>query len=225
MLRKQVPGRRIGVADVPQIFVSTGPAEIIVTEGAPQYTAIAATQLQFVANSDAALFRHRGDGLFYYLVSGRWFSAASWQGPWVFATSSLPADFARIPADGPRGFVLASVPGTVQAQEALIQAQIPQQATLNAGRREARGGLRRRAEVRADPGTTLLYAVNTSSNVLQSGSAYYACYRRRLVRRTTARAAVGCWPAPCRRPSTPFPRPARCTPAPTCGLCRPPRTA
>ena len=41
------------------------------------------------------------------------------------------ADFARIPANGPRGFVLVSVPGTPQAQEALLEAQIPQQATLN----------------------------------------------------------------------------------------------
>ena len=51
-------------------------------------------------------------------MSGRWFSASSLNGPWTFATTRLPPDFARIPASGPRGFVLASVPGTAQAQEA-----------------------------------------------------------------------------------------------------------
>jgi len=32
----------------------------------------------------------------YYLVSGRWFSAPGFDGPWQFATNALPPDFARI---------------------------------------------------------------------------------------------------------------------------------
>src|SRR5262249_22288512 len=52
-------------------------------------------------------------------------------GPWTYvAASGLPADFARIPKDGPPGVVLASVAGTPQAQEALIANSIPQNATV-----------------------------------------------------------------------------------------------
>ena len=176
-VRRQVPGRSLSAADMPQVFVSTTPAEIIVTQGAPQYSAIPGTQLQYVANTDAPLFRHQGNGQTYFLVSGRWFAAPGLQGPWSFATESLPADFARIPPASPRGFVLASVPGTVQAQEALIHAQIPQQATLDkatAGLEVAYAGEPKFAPI---PGTPLAYAVNTSFNVVQAEGAYYACYQ------------------------------------------------
>ena len=74
-VKKQIPGRMFTAQDAPTIFVSTVPAAIIVTAGAPQFVAIPGTSLQYVANSDAALFRDR-TGTYYYLVSGRWFSAA-----------------------------------------------------------------------------------------------------------------------------------------------------
>ena len=175
-VKKQIPGRRIGAADVPSIFVSTVPAEIIVTAGPPQFVRIAATSLEYVSNTDAALFRMAG-ATYYYLVSGRWFSAPALDGPWTFATRSLPADFARIPASGPRGFVRASVPGTPQAQEALIQAQVPQQAALD--RATAKLDVVYAGPPKFEPivGTTMSYAVNTSFNVVQVESAYYACYQ------------------------------------------------
>ena len=52
-------------------------------------------------------------GRVYYLVSGavvRSRRASTARGP--SRRNTLPADFARIPANGPRGFVLVSVPGT-----------------------------------------------------------------------------------------------------------------
>ena len=175
-VKQQVPGRQFSVQDTPTVFVSTPPAAIIVTSGAPQYVAIAGTSLQYATNTDAALFRDRG-GRLYYLVSGRWFAAASLDGPWTYATASLPADFARIPASGPRGFVLVSVPGTPQAQEALIEATVPQQATLD--RATARldvvyAGTPQFAPI---PGTPMQYAVNTSFNVIQTGEGFFSCYQ------------------------------------------------
>ena len=189
-VRKQLPGRSITVADMPQVFVSTVPAEIIVIEGAPNYTAIAGTQLQYAANTDAALFRYTGNGLIYYLVSGRWFSANSLQGPWSFATDSLPPDFALIAEDSPVGFVLASVPGTVQAEEALITAQIPQQATLNV--ENAKLDVVYAGEPKFEPiaGTSMAYAVNTSFNVVRVANSYYACYQGAWF---VAPAPVGAW--------------------------------
>jgi len=167
-VRQQIPGRQLSIADVPQVFVSTVPAEIIVTLGAPQFTAIPGTSLQYVANTDAALFRDAGNGQFYYLVSGRWFSASSLNGPWTFATTRLPPDFARIPASSPRGFVLASVPGTAQAQEALIANSIPQTATvpLRNGPKftPSFDGAPQYAPV---PGTSLSYVTNASVPIVQ----------------------------------------------------------
>lgn len=188
-VKQQIPGRSFTPATVPTIFVSTTPAAIIVTNGPPQYAAIAGTSLAYVANTDAALFRDRA-GTYYYLVSGRWFSAKSLDGPWTFATATLPDDFRRIPADGPRGFVLVSVPGTPQAEQALIEAQIPQQATLS--RSTASLTVTYAGEPKFVPieGTPLLYAANTSYRVIQSGTVFYSCYQGAWL---TATVATGPW--------------------------------
>ncbi len=180
-VKKQIPGRAIAVKDAPTIFVSTTPAAIIVTSGPPQFVAIAGTSLQYAANTDAPLFRDMAGGRMYYLVSGRWFAAAGLDGPWTFATNSLPADFARIPANGPRGFVLVSVPGTPQAQEALIEAQIPQQATLNRAAAKLDVVYAGAPQFAAIPGTPMQYAVNTSFNVIQTGEGFFSCYQGRVV--------------------------------------------
>ena len=137
-----------------------------------------------------AVPRHAAAAI-YYLVSGRWFAAASLDGPWTFATTSLPPDFARIPANGPRGFVLVSVPGTPQAQEALIEAQIPQQATLDRATAKLDVVYAGAPQFAPIPGTPMQYAVNTSFNVDPD--------RRRLSTRATRargsprRAPTGPW--------------------------------
>ena len=175
-IKKQIPGRRLGLRDTPTVFVSTTPAAIIVTDGRPQWTSIPGTSLQYAANTDAALFRD-GQGRLYYLISGRWFAAPSLDGPWTFATGNLPPDFARIPANGPRGFVLVSVPGTPQAQEALLEAQIPQQGSL------ARASAKLDVVYAGEPqfvaiaGTPLFYAPNTSFNVIRYNDGYFSCYQ------------------------------------------------
>jgi hypothetical protein len=176
-VKNQIPGRSIAPKDAPTIFVSTTPAAIIVTTGPPRYVVIAGTSLSYVANSDAAVFRDNTSGMIYFLVSGRWFRASGFDGPWTFATASLPPDFARIPANSPRGFVLVSVPGTPQAKEALTEAQIPKQATLNRATTTVTVVYSGPPQFVAIPGTPLSYAVNTSFNVIQTGEGYYSCYQ------------------------------------------------
>lgn len=176
-VRQQMPGMPLSAADMPQIFVSTSPAEIIVTEGPPALVDVPSTALQYVDNTDAALFFSKSTGRFYYLVSGRWFSAAGLGGPWQFATYQLPADFMRIPSDGPRGFVLVSVPGTPQSKEALIQASIPQQATLDVATATLDVPYSGTPQFEAIQGTSMAYAVNTSYNVVRVDKSYYACYQ------------------------------------------------
>jgi len=176
-VKADIPGRRFSAADAPIVYVSTVPAEIIVTSGPPSFQPIPGTSLQYVANSDAALFRSSSDGHIYYLVSGRWFSAPSLNGPWTFATATLPPDFSRIPANGPRGFVRVSVPGTPEAQEALIQSQIPQQATLDRNTAKLDVSYAGTPQFQPIPSTPLTYAVNTSFDVIKSGDVYYACWQ------------------------------------------------
>ncbi|MEJ0015580.1 MAG: hypothetical protein WDN25_03285 [Acetobacteraceae bacterium] len=175
--RKALPPKAANPATIPMIFTSTRPAEIIVTEGAIQFAPIAGTSLQYVKNTPSDLFFDTSRGRFYYLISGRWFSAAGLDGPWTFASADLPPDFALIPPDGPRGQVLASVPGTSQAQLAVLKAQLPQQASLK--RADARltvtyAGM---PEFRPIPGTELTYAVNTAFQVIGAGGRFYACYQ------------------------------------------------
>jgi len=189
-VKKQIPGRSIAPKDTPTIFVSTTPAAIIVTSGPPRYVAIAGTSLAYVANSDAPVFRDVASGTIYFLVSGRWFGAPGFGGPWSFATNSLPPDFARIPANNPRGFVLASVPGTPQAKEALTEAQIPKQATLNRATTTVTVVYSGAPQFVSIPGTPLSYAVNTSFNVIQTGEGYYSCYQGAWF---VAPAAAGPW--------------------------------
>ncbi len=176
-VRKSIPGKTIATKDAPAIFVSTRPAEIVVTLGPPQYAAIPGTVLQYVANTGAALFRDGADAHFYFLVSGRWFAAASLAGPWIYATPTLPADFARIPPGSPRGFVRVSVPGTPEAQEALLFAQVPQQATLSRAAAKVEVTYAGVPKFEPIPGTSMLYAVNTPFSVIQAAGAYYACYQ------------------------------------------------
>ena len=136
----------------PKVFVSTTPAELILLRGAPSYLTVGNTELLWVNNTESDVFRMGKTGPVYFLISGRWFSAPDFTGPWTFATPSLPDDFKKIPLSHDRSRVLASVPGTDQAAEAVLLAQIPQTATVEqeAGQ-GARGGVRRRhAAVPAD---------------------------------------------------------------------------
>jgi len=110
-------------------------------------------------------------------VSGRWFTAPDFSGPWTFATPQLPEDFKRIPLDHPRSRVLASVPGTRQAIEAVLLAQIPQTATVN--RREISAPAVNYADApQFEPiaKTSVARAVNTDKEILKVGGMYYMCF-------------------------------------------------
>jgi hypothetical protein len=151
-VKKQIPGRPIAAKDVPTIFVSTKPATIIVTNGPPQYVAIPGTSLQYATNTDAALFRDTSGGRVYYLVSGRWFSAASLDGPWTFATEHAARRFRAHSRE--RSARLCAGVGPRHGAGAGSSDRSADSATGDAEPRfgEARGGLRGRAAVRPDPG-------------------------------------------------------------------------
>jgi hypothetical protein len=113
------------------VLTSTQPAELVQTEGEPQYERVPGTNLMYATNTDGALFKDAATLQQYVLVSGRWFVAPGLQGPWTYVSGkSLPPDFAKIPPDSPKANVLVSVPDTPQAREAVIANSIPQTAAV-----------------------------------------------------------------------------------------------
>jgi hypothetical protein len=172
------PAPSLATGPVPVIYVSTQPAELVVTNGAPDYVPVQGTQLLYVQNTTGRVFKSIADNDTYVLVSGRWYRAPSTSGPWTFVPGKeLPADYARIPDSSPMENVKASVPGTPQAQEAAIANSIPQTATVKrAGTTldpipTIDGG----PEYRAIEGTTLRYVLNASVPIIETGpTAFYA---------------------------------------------------
>ena len=175
-VRETLPAKPGGVA--PKVYVSIAPAELILIDGKPKLEPVPGTSLFWVSNTESDLFATGPDGPLYYLVSGRWFRAPNFNGHWTFATPDLPEDFQRISLEHPRSRVLASVPGTQQAAEAVLLAQVPQVARVNKKEIQA-------PEVmyQGDPqyqpidGTQLQRAVNTDKDIIKFGDTYYMCYQ------------------------------------------------
>ncbi len=159
------------------IYVSTVPAELLETSGAPNLQSIPGTDLLYVSNSSNAIFYYLDDGQYYILISGRWFKAGSLYGPWTFvAAGQLPGDFQKIPADNDKSNVLASVPGTPQAQEAVIANSIPQTATIERSAAKLTVVYQGAPSFVGIAGTPLAYAVNTATPVIRvSANSYYGC--------------------------------------------------
>jgi hypothetical protein len=179
-LKAYIPASAGAVATAPQIYYSATPAELVVFKGRPEWTAIPGTQLSYGSNTDSPVFKYTPTGAFYYLTSGRWFTSTTpLRGPWTFATYSLPPDFAKIPSGSPAGGVLASVPGTPEAEDAVLIAQIPTTVTVNAAEaaKEVQVSYAGAPQFVPIAGTTMLYATNTPNKVIQLGAQYYLCYQ------------------------------------------------
>jgi uncharacterized membrane protein YgcG len=176
-VKKMVPPPQVANPIVPQVFYSTVPAEVILFDGHPTYTEIPGTQLVYANNTDSPLFVYSATKTYYYLAAGRWFSAQDLAGPWTFASLNLPADFAHIPLSSPASAILASVPGTSQAKDAVLIAQIPTVMVLNPVTAAAQAKVVYTGAPQFVPieGTTLLYATNTPDKVIQVGDVYYLC--------------------------------------------------
>jgi hypothetical protein len=178
-LKQFIPPPPGSAATSPVVYYSATPAEIIVFSGLPQWMAIPGTQLSYAANRGSPVFKYGPTGAFYFLTSGRWFTASSPMGPWTFATYSLPPDFKQIPPGSPMGSVLASVPGTPEAEDAVLIAQIPTTVTVNPQQAAAEVKVSYVGSPQFLPitGTTMSYATNTPNKVIQIDSQYYLCYQ------------------------------------------------
>lgn len=177
-VRAALPGRKIAEKEVPKVYLSRTPAELILLKGGQKLEPVPGTALHWVSNTQSDVFRAGATGPVYYLVSGRWFSAPGFAGPWTFATPSLPEDFQKIPLEHPRSRVLASVPGTQQAAEAVLLAQVPQTARVNKKELQA-PEVAYQGEPKFEPiaPTSLARATNTDRDVIKAGDLYYMCFQ------------------------------------------------
>ena len=161
----------------PAVYVSMVPSELLLTQGPPQLTPIVGTALLYVENSGNDIFMDNSNQMFYVLVAGRWFSSNSLQnGAWEYVPGGkLPSDFAEIPTYSPKASILVSVPGTPQANEALIANQIPQTATISRSLAKLDVAYDGVPNMRPVDDTNLQYAVNTTTPVIYvPGGNYYA---------------------------------------------------
>jgi hypothetical protein len=162
---------------IPAITVTTTPAELIQSDGEPDFVPISGTSLLYVENSSDNIFMDTKSEQYYILISGRWYHAGSLTGnsAWEFvASDKLPADFAKIPEGSPKDNVLASVAGTEAAKEAVMDAQVAQTAKVDRKTTSTQVSYDGDPQFQSITGTRLQYAVNTSSTVLLFGGNYYA---------------------------------------------------
>ncbi len=179
-LKAFIPAPAGSAATFPQVFYSATPAELVVFNGRPQWTPIPGTQLSYGSNTESTVFKYTPSGAYYFLTSGRWFTTEHpLVGQWTFATYSLPPDFAKIPPTSPAGKVLASVPGTPEAEDAVLIAQIPTTVKVNVAQAPSEVKVSYVGAPQFQPitGTTMQYAVNTQNKVVQVGTQYYLCYQ------------------------------------------------
>src|SRR5213080_551158 len=176
-LKKFIPPPAKSSGVTPDVFYSDKPAEAILFDGQPVYAQIPDTQLEYATNTNSVVFVFTATQQFYYLTAGRWFSAMDLQGPWTYATPDLPADFAKIPLNSPASAILVSVPGTEEAKDAVLLAQVPTTITVNQNEAAAKVKVEYAGDPKFEPikGTSMAYATNTPDKVIEVGDVYYLC--------------------------------------------------
>jgi len=177
-VKENIPGKGISKSKMPVVFFSDKPAELILVDGKAKTEPISKkSNLLWVENTESDLFQMKKAD-YYYLVSGRWFKAKSLDGPWTFASNSLPPEFSQIPPDHPRARVRSSVPGTDEAAEAVLLASIPKTARVDKKNLAAPTvSYSGDPEFKPVEGTTLYYAVNSPNDVIKVGNEYYLCFQ------------------------------------------------
>jgi hypothetical protein len=162
----------------PAVLIATEPMEVIVVAGAPKYSSVGDVNLLAVSNADTDVIVTMSPRAHYVVLSGRWYvSRNELQGPWTFVPpSDLPADFAKIPLTSDHAHVRAHVPDTVEAQEALLDATIPETQAIRRDDASLKVSYDGAPDFQNVEGVTAIqYAVNTPQAVFKLGARYYVC--------------------------------------------------
>ncbi|WP_057831809.1 hypothetical protein [Colwellia sp. TT2012] len=160
---------------IPQVVTATKATELVVSDGSAAWTSLTGGKLLYVKNTETPWLREIASGEMYLLLSGRWFKSKNEQGPWVFVRGDkLPKSFKDIPPDSAIGGLRVSVAGTDEANQAVLNAQIPQTAAIK--RSEAKLTVQYDGEPKFVhiKDTKVDYAVNTSAQVLKVAGKFFA---------------------------------------------------
>lgn len=178
--KAELPSDEAGIVppERPEILVSTEPAELVVVQGPPDFQPIAGTNLLYARNTESDLFLEVKNQMYYVLLAGRWYRRPANEDTWTYVPSGeLPESFARIPVDSPKSHVLSSVGGTPQANDALLDAQIPQTAAVTPN---SEGDFQTTYDgapvYEAVQGSVVQYIVNTPYSVFRVGRRHYCCH-------------------------------------------------
>jgi hypothetical protein len=168
-----LPTEKVTAANAPEIVVSTEPAELIVTEGPAAFVPLV-DNLLVLNNSDDDVFMHLDEQNYYIVLAGRWYRSASLDGPWVYRDAdALPAAFAEIPESSAQADSRVYVAGTEESKEAVLDAQVPQTATVKRGQAEVEVQYDGAPVFEGVEGTDMVYIANTGSTVLLADGLYY----------------------------------------------------
>ncbi len=158
-----------------KIVTATEPTEVISTDGEPDWQSLAGGQILYVQNTETPWLRELNSGQMYLLLSGRWFASDSQNGPWTMVRpDQLPESFDKIPPDSDIGGLRVSVPGTAEAEEAMVQAAIPETTAIKRSEATLEVEYDGKPKFESIDGTDVKYAVNTATQVLEVNGQYYA---------------------------------------------------
>lgn len=165
----------LSITDAPSIIVVTKPSELIETSGDPDYKTIENTALLYVDNSESDIIMDINSQEHYLLLAGRWFHSKTLKdGDWKFAEpNKLPKDFLNIPDSSDVGDVRASIPGTPESQDALLDQSIPQTAAVYRDSASVEVKYDGDPEFKNVDGTDISYAINTDKQVLKINNKFY----------------------------------------------------
>gem|GEM_PF-958444 len=160
-----------------EVIVSTVPAALIQLDGSKELSPLGDSGLLYVVNTDSDVLFDIASQKYYFLYSGRWLSSSALEShaKWRFVDpEKLPDAFAHLDEEIKAPDVLASVPGTPEAQQSVAKASIPQTAQID--RAQASLDVKYAGDPEFDKidGTPLDYAINTSSAVIRFRGMYYA---------------------------------------------------
>ena len=89
----------------------------------------------------------------------------------------LPDAFAKIPEDDAMADVRASVPGTLEARRATLEATLPEKKIVKSGAApDVKVSYAGEPKFEPVPSTEVARAVNTGNDIIQYGDKYYLCY-------------------------------------------------
>jgi len=152
------------------------PPRVITATVPPQYAPLVGDELLYVTNTESDVVRMVSSQALYVLLSGRWYRAATPDGPWIFVRGDqLPSVFAKVPLDSPKGNILASVAGTDQADDAVADAEIPQTSAIRRDESDFQVDYDGSPDFEPIEGTDMQYAMNTDAEVILADGRYYAC--------------------------------------------------